>query len=165
MCETCGCGDPELVSVELHEKMRKSLGAKRKDLSDANIEAIVKLYGDGAETEQSRIFDNTDFGYRTIVVERPLRDAEGKVVLGEKGKQKGRPQPDASLRDTENVPCGCEDRALCTIPPLSSSMDRRDPGSLGRAAQRRALRGAERGRWRGSSRPHGLTSSWRDRGR
>jgi type I restriction enzyme M protein len=52
----------------------------------------------------SRIFANEAFGYHTITVERPLRDAEGKVVLGEKGKQKGKPQPDSSLRDTENVP-------------------------------------------------------------
>jgi type I restriction enzyme M protein len=52
----------------------------------------------------SRIFRNEDFGYRSITVERPLRDAAGRVVLGEKGKQKGKPQPDAALRDTENVP-------------------------------------------------------------
>jgi len=52
----------------------------------------------------SRIFRTIDFGYRTITVERPQRDAAGKVVLGSKGKQKGKPQPDTSLRDTENVP-------------------------------------------------------------
>lgn len=52
----------------------------------------------------SRIFANEAFGYRTITVERPLRDDKGKIALGEKGKLKGKPQPDASLRDTENVP-------------------------------------------------------------
>ena len=52
----------------------------------------------------ARIFRNQDFGYRTITVERPLRDANGKPVLGEKGKLKGKPQPDSALRDTENVP-------------------------------------------------------------
>jgi type I restriction enzyme M protein len=51
----------------------------------------------------SRIFRNQDFGYRTITVERPLRDERGSVVLIERGKQKGKPQPDTSLRDTENV--------------------------------------------------------------
>jgi type I restriction enzyme M protein len=45
-----------------------------------------------------------DFGYRTITVERPLRDEAGKIVVGTKGKLKGKPQPDADLRDTENVP-------------------------------------------------------------
>ena len=52
----------------------------------------------------SRIFRNEDFGYRTITVERPERDAQGRVVLGQKGKGKGQPVPDANLRDTENVP-------------------------------------------------------------
>ena len=52
----------------------------------------------------SRIFRNEDFGYSSITVERPLRDAAGKPMLGEKGKQKGKLQPDAALRDTENVP-------------------------------------------------------------
>ena len=42
----------------------------------------------------SLIFPNESFGYRTITVERPLRDAEGKVVLGMKGKMKGKPMPD-----------------------------------------------------------------------
>ena len=52
----------------------------------------------------SRIFPNDFFGYRAITVERPLRDKEGKIVLGTKGEQKGKPQADTSLRDTENVP-------------------------------------------------------------
>lgn len=52
----------------------------------------------------SRIFRNQDFGYTTITVERPLRDEQGNVVLGVKGKQKGKPQADSALRDTENVP-------------------------------------------------------------
>ncbi len=52
----------------------------------------------------SLIFRNEDFGYRAITVERPLRDEAGKIVPGAKGKQKGKPQPDSSLRDTESVP-------------------------------------------------------------
>jgi type I restriction enzyme M protein len=52
----------------------------------------------------SRIFPNAAFGYRTITVERPLKDEGGRVVLGERGKQKGKPQADSALRDTENVP-------------------------------------------------------------
>jgi type I restriction enzyme M protein len=52
----------------------------------------------------SRTFSNEAFGYRTITVERPLRDEKGKIVLGEKGKQRGKPQGDGALRDTENVP-------------------------------------------------------------
>jgi len=91
------------------QKMRKSLGSKRKELSDEHIEGITKLFGrcknvtrDGVPI--SRVFKNEEFGYRTITVERPLRDEKGNVVLATKGKLKGQPQPDADLRDTENVP-------------------------------------------------------------
>ena len=52
----------------------------------------------------ARIFPNEAFGYRTITVERPLRDEDGSIVLGTSGKKKGQPQPDSSLRDTENIP-------------------------------------------------------------
>ena len=91
------------------QKMRKSLGSKRKELSDEHIDQITRLFGDFVEAEQdgkpiSRIFKNEDFGYTTITVERPLRDADGKVLLGEKGKLKGKPLADSALRDTENVP-------------------------------------------------------------
>jgi type I restriction enzyme M protein len=91
------------------QKMRKSLGSKRKELSPEHIEEITRLFGDFKEVTKdgvpiSRIFKNEDFGYRTITVERPLRDKAGKVVVGTKGKQKGKPQADSDLRDTENVP-------------------------------------------------------------
>jgi type I restriction enzyme M protein len=52
----------------------------------------------------SLIFDSIAFGYRTITVERPLRDDKGQLVLGQRGKGKGKPQADSALRDTENVP-------------------------------------------------------------
>ena len=91
------------------QKMRKSLGSKRKELSPAHIDDITRLFGNFEELTRdgvpiSRIFKNEDFGYHTITVERPERDTDGKVVLGTKGKGKGKPMPDSSLRDTENVP-------------------------------------------------------------
>jgi type I restriction enzyme M protein len=91
------------------QKMRKSLGSKRKELSPEHIEEITRLFGEFKEVSRdgtpiSRIFDNTAFGYTTITVERPERDAAGKVVLGLKGKAKGKPVADSGLRDTENVP-------------------------------------------------------------
>jgi type I restriction enzyme M protein len=136
------------------QKMRKSLGSKRKEMSDAHIATVTRLFGEFVEAEMvsafdaagnsvgetrlvpschpregrdprhsadanlpvppeggrlkrvpiSRIFRNDEFGYTTITVERPLRDEKGNPVLGTKGKQKGKPQPDAALRDTENVP-------------------------------------------------------------
>ncbi|MGN6828927.1 type I restriction-modification system subunit M [Paucibacter sp. M5-1] len=130
------------------QKMRKSLGSKRKEMSEAHIATVTRLFGDFTEAELvtvfdaaglaqgepqlvtgtdnlptapeggklkkvpiSRIFKNQDFGYTTITVERPLRDEQGQVVLGLKGKQKGKPQADSALRDTENVPLGEDIRA------------------------------------------------------
>jgi type I restriction enzyme M protein len=52
------------------------------------------------------ILPNEAFGYRTITVERPLLDQRGKPVLGERGRNRGKPQADSALRDTENVPLG-----------------------------------------------------------
>jgi type I restriction enzyme M protein len=95
------------------QKMRKSLGSKRKELSPAHIDDITRLFGnfeeltrevDGSPVPISRIFANDAFGYHTITVERPERDDQGQVVLGTKGKAKGKPMPNSSLRDTENVP-------------------------------------------------------------
>ncbi|MBF0185591.1 MAG: SAM-dependent DNA methyltransferase [Magnetococcales bacterium] len=103
-------GKVQLIDASgMWQKMRKSLGSKRKELSDDHIEEITRLFGQFVEAEQegkpiSRIFANPDFGYRTITVERPERDEAGKIILGQKGKLKGKPQPDAKLRDTENVP-------------------------------------------------------------
>jgi type I restriction enzyme M protein len=80
------------------ESMRKSLGSKRKQLSDESIDEITRIYGAYEASKVCKIFDTTDFGYRRITVERPLIE-EGKVVMS-----KGKPKPDTSLRDNENIP-------------------------------------------------------------
>ena len=56
-----------------HAPMRKSLGSKRKYLSDEQIAEIAKLHEAFEEGPNSKIFASTDFGYRRITVERPLR--------------------------------------------------------------------------------------------
>jgi type I restriction enzyme M protein len=67
-------GKVQLVNaVDFYTKMRKSLGNKRNELAERQIVEIVRTYGDFAEAEHSKIFDNDDFGYRKITVERPLR--------------------------------------------------------------------------------------------
>jgi len=91
------------------QMMRKSLGSKRKELSDEHIAEITRLFGGFKKATKdgvpiSRIFKNEEFGYRTITVERPMCDDQGNLVLIAKGKNKGDPQPDSSLRETENVP-------------------------------------------------------------
>lgn len=122
------------------QRLRRSLGSKRKEMTDEHIATVTRLFGDYLEaslvtiTDESgeevrkvvttsteklpkapaggkvktapiaRIFRNEDFGYRTIAIERPLRDEQGNPVVGERGSSKGKPQPDARLRDSENVP-------------------------------------------------------------
>lgn len=134
-------GQVQLIDASsFWQKMRKSLGSKRKEMGDADIATVTQLFGSFAEAQLatvldaagkevarevvwadqvppaapeggkvklaplSRIFPNSAFGYRSITVERPQRDAAGRVVLGERGKAKGKPQPDSALRDTETVP-------------------------------------------------------------
>jgi len=134
-------GKVQLIDASsMWRKMRKSLGSKRKEMSDAQIATVTKLFGgftearlatsfdaEGKEVARdvviegepvpsapeggrvklaplSRIFSNSAFGYRTITVERPQRDNAGKIVVGLRGKAKGKAQADSVLRDTENVP-------------------------------------------------------------
>ena len=55
------------------KKMRKSLGNKRHEVCDDQRDDITQRYGTLKESEHIRVFDNEDFGYRRITVERPLR--------------------------------------------------------------------------------------------
>ena len=98
--EKCRMGKVQLINANgLYEKRRKSLGNKRNDIPESAIDEITKIYGDFCETKLSKIFKNEDFGYRKVVVERPLRDERGKPIL-----KKGKVQADPKLRDTENIP-------------------------------------------------------------
>lgn len=60
-------------AVDQFQKMRKSLGSKRNALGDSHIDEITRWFGDFSESETSKIFDNADFGFQRITVERPLR--------------------------------------------------------------------------------------------
>lgn len=93
-------GKVQLINANgMFEKRRKSLGNKRNDIPKHYIDEITQIYADFTENEVSKIFDNEDFGYSKIVVERPEKDENGNPVL--KG---GKPVPNTNLRDTENVP-------------------------------------------------------------
>lgn len=103
-------GKVQLIDAShCYEPRRKSIGTKRNDITDRCRNLIVQAYGefrndalygekDGVYC-QSKIFNTEDFGYYKITVERPERDEKGEPVL-----KKGKPVPDANLRDTENVP-------------------------------------------------------------
>lgn len=91
------------------ESRRKSIGTKRNDITDVCRELIVTAYGEFANGKvygdkngiycESKVFESVEFGYNKIVVERPQRDEAGNILL-----KRGKPVPDTSLRDTENVP-------------------------------------------------------------
>lgn len=67
-------GKIQLVNAsEYYQLMRKSLGNKRKEISLEQIEQIKEIYEKFEENESSKIFDNEDFGYRKVTVERPLK--------------------------------------------------------------------------------------------
>lgn len=92
--------DREDKDNPFYSKMLRSLGNKRKEIHEAAICRITEIYGEFKEGPYCKIFDNEDFGYRRITVERPKRDEKRNI---EKDK-KGHPLPDADLRDSENVP-------------------------------------------------------------
>lgn len=95
------------------EPRRKNIGTKRNDITDRCRELIVSAYGDFKHEAiygdkdgiycESKVYESVEFGYNKIVVERPLRDENGELIL-----KKGKKQADPTLRDTENVPL-CED--------------------------------------------------------
>jgi type I restriction enzyme M protein len=98
-------GKIQLINASnFYQKMRKNLGSKRKELGEGDIKQIINLYGEFKEGEHSKIFEAIELGFRTITVERPLRDEKGSLILSTKGKANGKPQADSNLRDTENVP-------------------------------------------------------------
>lgn len=67
-------GKVQLIDARgLFSKMRKSLGQKRKEISDEARAKIVELYKEFKESKKVKIFDTTEFGYRQITIERPLK--------------------------------------------------------------------------------------------
>jgi type I restriction enzyme M protein len=67
-------GKAQLIDgTSFWKPMRKSLGDKRREMSVEDLKCITELYQRFEEGEHSKIFNNTDFGYRKITVERPLR--------------------------------------------------------------------------------------------
>lgn len=89
-------------------KRRKNIGDKKVDIDKKRRELIVEAYGEFANkvyTEddsivESKIFDNDFFGYQKVVVETPLYDESGNIIR----KKNGKPEPDTSKRDTEDIP-------------------------------------------------------------
>lgn len=86
-----------------YKSMKKSLGNKRKFISDEMVEELTNTYENFKENEYCKIFNNEFFGYTKVVIEQPLVK-DGKVQLDKDGK----PKPDGSLRDFERIPLGID---------------------------------------------------------
>jgi type I restriction enzyme M protein len=119
-------GKVQLIDArESFVKMRKSLGNKRNEISDAQIAEITRLYEPFEEGERVKILPNHAFGFMRVTVERPLRvastdgqarglsaadvkkllaSAERKPTAEPVTDKKGHPYADPELRDSENVP-------------------------------------------------------------
>lgn len=97
-------GKVQLIDASsFYKGMKKSLGNKRKFITEEMVSELTALYEDFKETPFSKVFPNDYFGYTKVVIERPSVK-NGKV---EKDKQ-GNPKPDGSLRDTERIPLGID---------------------------------------------------------
>ena len=83
-----------------YAKMSKSLGSKRNELKQQHISKIYEIFDKFEDGKYSKIFDNSDFGFTQIIVDRPLKDENGKTLKDAKNK----PKADSSLRDKENIP-------------------------------------------------------------
>ncbi|MCL2064242.1 MAG: type I restriction-modification system subunit M [Candidatus Cloacimonetes bacterium] len=102
-------GKVQLINAKnMFVKRRKSLGNKKNDFNDECIENIVEVYTNFEDREYniegkyigSKILYNDDFKYFKVVVQTPLFDDDGKMILDKKGK----PTPDKDKKDTENIP-------------------------------------------------------------
>ncbi len=96
-----------LDASKCYIKRRKNIGNKRVDLSDECVDLILKAYTSFDNIElnendlivESKVFNNSYFGFTKITVDTPLKDENGQLVL-----KKGKVQPDKSKRDTEIIP-------------------------------------------------------------
>jgi type I restriction enzyme M protein len=87
----------------LFKPMKKSLGSKRKEVSDEQRDLILQTYSDFKESEISKIFPNNFFGFTKVTIEQPLKE-NGEIVKDKKGNIK----TDGSLRDNERIPLGTD---------------------------------------------------------
>jgi len=90
-------------ATELKSPLRKNLGKKNCELTTEIRKQIMDLFLDFKETENCKIFNNSDFGYWKITVLRPLKDEMGNLVLDKKGNR----QADKET-DTEQIPLNYE---------------------------------------------------------
>ena len=94
-------GKVQLIdATEIKTPLRKNLGEKNCETNETDRAKILKLLMDFKETEQSKIFDNSEFGYWSVPLMKPVLDEKGKPVKDKKGNIKYK----AARNETEQVP-------------------------------------------------------------
>lgn len=94
-------GKVQLIdATAIKTPLRKNLGEKNCETNEADRAKILKLLMDFKETEQSKIFDNSEFGYWSVPLMKPVLDENGKLVKDKKGNVKYK----ASRSETEQIP-------------------------------------------------------------
>ena len=86
-------------ATEIKSPLRKNLGEKNCETSEADRQQIMKLLMDFEETPQSKIFPNDEFGYWSVKVYQPQRDEQGSIIY-----KKGVPVIDKKSKDVEIIP-------------------------------------------------------------
>lgn len=95
-------GKVQLINAtEMSQIMKKSLGSKRKYITDTQREEILRIFLDFKENENCKIYPNYYFGYTKVTIEQALKDEKGNLVIDKKTKE---PKADSSLRDFERIP-------------------------------------------------------------
>ena len=93
-------GKVQLIdATAISTPLKKNLGEKNCETSEADCDRIVKLLMDFKETPESKILKNEEFGYWEVPVMRPKRDADGKLVL-----KKGKPVIAKARNEVEQIP-------------------------------------------------------------
>ena len=93
-------GKVQLIdATAISTPLKKNLGEKNCETSDADADKIIKLLKNFKETPESKIFKNEEFGYWEVPVLRPKRDEDGNVVL-----KKGKVVMARSRNEVEQIP-------------------------------------------------------------
>ena len=94
-------GKVQLIdATAIKTPLRKNLGEKNCETNEVDRAKILKLLMDFKETEQSKIFDNSEFGYWSVPLMKPVLDENGKPLKDKKGNVKYK----ASRNETEQIP-------------------------------------------------------------
>lgn len=94
-------GKVQLIdATALKSPLKKNMGKKSCELTPDIQKEILKIFLSMEESDVSKIFSNSDFGFWKITVLQPQLDEDGSVVVD----KKGRPVPDKEKTDTEIIP-------------------------------------------------------------